>query len=437
MSLNRRFPALFADERAVLQSCMHGACAAAAALTIWALSGCTSVPPPDVLAQIDRVRVSPALAEAKTLSPAGFAHAEKLRSDANAAFASGDTAGAQILGERAMAAYTHATILSRMARAQALLGETKDAQDNAKEELASIDAEQVRITAEAEALELRVKVVTDAQPPIASEKGDRDREKARMSAARALSAQGRLLCGAAQLLLAQMPADEKPQKKTAPPPAAPAAPAAPGASDDPLVTADEALAPPSKEALSNKLLDLNNTLSKLESDLAAGPPAPIDQASRLRAGCLSVLASLRRTKTPVATVPGAGDTLLSELSAAGNWAPSRDDRGVFVTLRGLFKGDALLPAGAAKLSELGRVAAAHPNFPVLVVMHDDKEPGKKDQGSSKARLSLAAQTISAASGAAKIDSVLVGTAMPAVDPEGADRARNARIEVVFVVPETF
>lgn len=409
-------------------------CARGAAMVsaIAILQGCTPVPPPDVLAQIDRVRGTAFVVEAKELAPAGFAHAEKLRAEANEAFAAGDRAGAQILGERAMAAYAHATMLARVARAESALGQSKDEQSKAKEELGAIDAEQLRVTAEAEALELRVKVVTDAQPTLASEKSDGDREKARLSASRSLAVQGRLLCGAAQLLLAQMPADEKPKA-----PAAPPKTPAPGSSEDALASAGEALAPPSKETLSNKLLDLNNALGKLETDLAAGPPVPIDQASRLRAGCLSVLTSIRRTKTPVSSAPGAGDTLLSELSAVGNWAPSRDDRGVFVTLRGLFKGDALLPAGSARLAELGRIAAAHPSFPVLVVVHQDKEPGKKDEGAWKTRATLVAQAIQSASASTKIETFFPGTAMPAVDPEGADRARNARVEIIFVTPETF
>lgn len=395
---------------------------------------CTHPPPPDVLSEIEQVRASAAVASAKELAPNGFAHADKLRAEAKAAFDAGDPAGAQILGERAVAAYTHASILARIARAELSLGQTENVEAGAKKELSLIDEEQLRVTAEAEALELRVKVVKDAQPAVASEKADHDREKARWSAARALALQGRLLCGAAQLLLAQMPEQKAPARPVPPPPAK-----APDSdkSEDALAAANAALTPPTKESLSNQVLDHMNTLSKLESDLAAGPPAPIDQASRVRAGCLSALTGIRRIKTPVTAAPGAGDALLSELSAVGTWSPSRDDRGVFVTLRSVFKGEGLVPATAARLAELGRVAAAHPAFPVLVVLHQDKAADKKEEALWKTRASQVVQAISAASAQTKIESVQAGTAMPAVDPEGADRARNARVEIVFVVPETF
>jgi hypothetical protein len=32
---------------------------------------------------------------------------------------------------------------------------------------------------------------------------------------------------------------------------------------------------------------------------------------------------------------------------------------------------------------------------------------------------------------------MAGTAAPLVDPGGSDRARNARLEIVFVTPESF
>ena len=33
--------------------------------------------------------------------------------------------------------------------------------------------------------------------------------------------------------------------------------------------------------------------------------------------------------------------------------------------------------------------------------------------------------------------ILAGNAAPVVDPAGAEKARNARVEIVFVTPETF
>ena len=135
--------------------------------------------------------------------------------------------------------------------------------------------------------------------------------------------------------------------------------------------------------------------------------------------------------TPVTRAPGAGDALLAELSAMGTMAPSRDDRGVFVTLRGAFQGDGLTPAAQKDLANLGRVAAAHPAFPVLVVVHDDK-PGA---GGGKARGDAAVRALKSAS-APRVEAVLAGAAAPLASPGGRDGGGNARVEVVFVTPET-
>jgi flagellar motor protein MotB len=114
---------------------------------------------------------------------------------------------------------------------------------------------------------------------------------------------------------------------------------------------------------------------------------------------------------------------------------------VTVTLRNLFKGEALTPAASSRLAELGRIAAAHPTFPVVVVLHQDKEPAKKgkDQRDERAQMSRAELVVKAlkAERAPRVELVLAGAALPVVNPEGADRARNARVEVVFVTPETF
>ncbi len=82
---------------------------------------------------------------------------------------------------------------------------------------------------------------------------------------------------------------------------------------------------------------------------------------------------VRRAATPgLARAPGLRDAALAEISATGKLDPARDDRGVAVTLRGVFGGAALTPAGEARLAELGKIAAAHPSFPVALVLHTDK-----------------------------------------------------------------
>jgi hypothetical protein len=137
----------------------------------------------------------------------------------------------------------------------------------------------------------------------------------------------------------------------------------------------------------------------------------------------------------VSRAPGVGDALLADLSAAGKWSPARDDRGVVVTLRGLFAGSGLTPAGAARLRELAAIAAANPAFPIAIVLHSEKEPFARDEPTWKARAEAVVQVMRSPQ-APRVEPVLAGARAPLVDPAGSDRGRNARVEIVFVNPET-
>ena len=379
---------------------------AAAAALVACAAACAPVPKPDVLTELDGVRNGASANEAKTLAPDAFAHAEKLRTDAEAAFASGDTAGAQILGERAVAAYAHAHALARIARAGALGAEAETGLAAAETELGSLDADQARVAADADALERKLKVIRDAQPVVPSGKADPDREKARLAAARALAAQARLLCGAARLLAG-----------------GPALGAPAPASPDPKLTAE--------------LDQAEGAASKVEAELSAStvPAAPIDGATRARAGCLAALTAIRRAATPTSKAPGVGDALLAEMSATGKLDPARDDRGVLVTLRGAFRGAGLTPAGEARLVELGKIAAAHASFPVVVVLHSDRPLGA-GEAAEQGRAEAAAKAILRGAGnGVRVLPLVAGDRAPVADPAGPDRAHNARLEVVFVTPE--
>lgn len=367
-----------------------------AVLALAMATGCASVPRPSVVTEASHVSKSPAAKEAKQLAPGAFAHAEKLRREAEAAFEDGDHAGAQILGERAIAAYAHASALARVARAAEVAAKSEAELARASAELAVLEADHARVGAEVDALELKVRVVRDAQPIVPSRPANTAREKARLAAARALALQAQLLCGGARMLLAGDPTD--------------------------ATTAPQAA-----------LKDAQEALDQLTTLLASSPPAtPIDQAARARASCLAALTAVRRAKAPVSVAPGSGDALLAELSAAGA-LPSRDDRGVVVTLRGALEQPALSPETEARLAQLGRVAAAHPGFPVLVVIHLDKN-GTREQKLASARAEAITRALSAAH-ATKVEAVVAGTVAPVVDPSGRYRARNARVEIVFVTPE--
>ncbi len=386
-------------------------CGAIAALVL-AAAACAPVPRPLVLGEVDAVRGGAAATEASSLAPGAFAAAEKLRKEANAAFAAGDNAGSQILGEHALAAYAHAQALARIARAEASADAAQASLAASKKDLGSLDADQVRLAAEADALELKVRVARDAQPIEPSGRADPERERARAAAAKSLALQARLLCAAARLLQSG-------------PPAPAGAPPGAGPVPEPKV-----------------LDDATAALAKVDAELsdpkAAAGPAPIDEATRARAGCLAALTGIRRAATPVSSAPGAGDALLTELSAMGTLAPSRDDRGVVVAFRGLFDGrGALVPTAAARLAELGKIAAAHPSFPVEIILHADKPVPAKDEAAQRARGETVARAIADTARGARIETIVAGNAAPVVDPAGADRARNSRVEIVFVTPETF
>lgn len=385
--------------------CRIGAICAVASL----LFACAPVPRPAILTEVDQVGQGAAAAEARILAPGAFARAEKLRKDANAAFAAGDTAGAQLLGEQALAAFAHAHALSRIARAETATDEAEGRLVAARKELAGFEAEQASVAADTDALELKIRVARDAQPIQPSGKADPERETARLAAARALALQARLLCAGARLLTTGA--------------------ATGSAAPDPKLAA--------------QLEEATAALTKLDADLGPTPTvAPIDAATRVRAGCLAALTAIRRAGTPVSRAPGAGDALLAEISAMRSLSPSRDDRGVFLTLRGIFKegggpAAALTPAGEAHLAEIGRIAAAHPTFPALVIVHHDRALKPRDEPREHARAEAAAKAISAAAPGLKVLPIVAGNAAPLVDPAGADKARNARTEIVFVTPESF
>ncbi len=111
-----------------------------------------------------------------------------------------------------------------------------------------------------------------------------------------------------------------------------------------------------------------------------------------------------------------------------------------VTLRGLFSGGgaAITPAGEARLAELGKIAAAHPSFPALVVLHTDRPMPPRDEPAQHARAEAVAKALAKGGGSTvRVSEVVAGGGAPVADPAGPQRARNARVEIVFVTPEGF
>jgi flagellar motor protein MotB len=336
------------------------------------------------MSQADAVSEGAAAQEAHRLAPQAFLHAERLRREAHAAYRDDDLPVAQILSEHAIAAYSHAFVLARLAKAEQRREQARLELERAQQVLAQLDEQQQRVATEADDLEMRIKVARDAEPLAPNEPTSPKRERARLEAARSLALQARLLCTSTRLL----------------------------------------------DSKANGLSEDLKALDALDAVLAGQPEAtPIDEAVRLRSACLERLTLTRRAATRRAPAAGAADALLAELGDAGGLFVFRDDRGVVVTLRGLFSRDAqLTPTAQAQLAMLGRVAKAHPDFPVLVVSHGDSS------AVDDARMTAIVGALKAA-GALEVEQHNAGDVQPVVDParRGA-RERNTRVEIIFVAP---
>jgi hypothetical protein len=344
--------------------------------------GCATPARPQIMTVVDRTREGQAVLDARKNAPQAYARAELLRQRAEQAYADDDQPAAQILSEHALAAYLRATIEARLTRAEARLAEARLLEKTQADRLAQLDVEQQRLSAETADLELRAKVARDAEPLAKNEPASPERERARREAARAIVTQGSLLCVAARLV------------------------------------------EPNRSALTPLLSKADELRKKL--DTAA--PSPIDEATALRSDCLRELTLARRPRAQANPSQGESDALLAELSRA-DFLPFRDDRGVVVTLHALREAGKLSTKAAAKLGDLGRVAKAHPEFPLLVVSHDARSGAKEDGLSSQAVEALKA------AGASRIEAKSAGSTTPVVPPErpGA-AARNERLEIVFVSP---
>jgi hypothetical protein len=329
-------------------------CRLSAALVV--LAACTPTPRPVLLDKVAEVREAPASREAQTWAPQAHAHALELEHRAQAALAAGDTASAQLLADAALAAHEHAWVLARLARAERRRLAAEAELADQQRALAELQSQEQRLSAEAADLELRARVVKNAQPLAAPGTTTPERAEARRKAAGALSTQGRLLCVAARLL-------------------------------------GEA------EAVKDPLARLDELDRELESGKA---PRALEQATELRGHCLRLISSVRRRQ--VRTLPAApqapaapalaaqaapvvpADLVLAELSAAGQ-APARDERGVSVVLRDVFAPDGSLKEPArAQLQRLVETAKSHPDFPLLLVGHSSTAEARPAMGQQLAAL---------------------------------------------------
>lgn len=357
---------------------------ALAALVTIGIGGCANLPPPRSVEEANHVMETPAAREAARLAPQAHAQALKLRDRADAAYQAGDLAGAQILGEHAIAAMNRAFVLTRVVKAQRRFDEATAKLAKARTRLAELDEQAQRITAEADNLELKLKVARDAQPLADLESGSPAREKARAAAAKALVSQARLLCLATRLL------------------------------------------DPKRAGLSERLTKLD----KLEQSLSGGATVDVNAAIVARSDCLKELTLVRRPRLVAAPAEGLTDALLEELTKSEKFYAFRDDRGVVVVLRDLTTPDHKPTAtGVETLEALARVAKAHPEFPLLVVTHTTTSKAGQDADLESILKVLKDK------GAPKVEGHSAGDAQP-VAPQRRPGAkqRNTRVEIVFVSP---
>jgi hypothetical protein len=335
------------------------------------------------LDDMERVRAGTGTRDAAALAPEAYARAEQERRIALGEHAAGDDVGAVLHAQRAVAAYDHALTVVRLARATAELADAQKTLGDATTQVQGIEGSRQQLEREATALEERLRLSRERLLPASSAAASVAREEARRVAARSLALEARLLCDAARLVVAD----------------------------------------------ADGVADAEGELTKLQGRLALRP-APIDDAARLRARCLDVLTRARRASGDDA---GASDALLTELSAAGGWDPVRDERGVVVTLHGVFQGQDVTHDASKKLNDLGRVAAAHPGFALQVVVHDALPPKTPDETDAR-RAGVAIQALVAGGAAAgRIRAELAATWAPLVDARDArEQTRNERLDVVFV-----
>ncbi len=362
---------------------------AAVVLAMLPLAGCAMTPMRvAALDELERVRATPTTREAAATAPEAFARAEEQRALALRAHAAGDDTLAMIEADRAIAAYQHALVVVRLAKASIELADAQKSLGDATTQVHDLEAQRVDLDRQATELEQRVQVARQRLLPAESAATTAGREAARVVEARAMAAEARMLCGAARLVSTDAPG---------------------------LADADAAR------------LKLDAALDKPVH------PVPVDDAARARVACLDSLTRARREGAGAQRDEGHADVLLAELSATGKWEPSRDERGVVVTLRGAFHGKDLADGVAGKLQELGRVAAAHPDFALQIAVHDADPPPAKDDADAKRAEAVAKALVDGGAAAGRIDTELPGARAPIADP--ADRTlrpRNERLEIVFV-----
>ena len=350
--------------------------------------GCTAAPLPPPVTQADAVAESGAAMEAKDLAPQAFAAAEKMRAEAGWLYDEGRLEEAGIAGEQAIAGYNEAFALARAAKASERMALAQAELDQAKLAVAQLDVLQGQIAADADAYEMRARVHLDKEEVKDVDAISPERAKARRLAAKQLAAEADTLCLATRLL------------------------------DADAVNLDEA---------EKKISVLAKELSQgsMKDDL-------YPRATEVRADCLQRLTLVRRPETKKDPESAESDRLLKALSETGKLFAYRDDRGVVVNLPSPLSVQGSLSESATEaLKILAGTAKAHPDFPVLLVIHT----AKNGQEKRAEQISAAVQAALENGGVAKLTIQDVQDSQPAVSSRLQGSAeKNERVEVIFITP---
>jgi hypothetical protein len=350
-------------------------------VTLGCALSCASKVRPPILSELDAVRARPTMAETRRLAPQGHQQAERLFERAEAAWEEGQIAGSQIAAERALATYTRAEVLARIARAEQGLQASQEQLARLEQTQAELTSKQKTAAAELADLDLRLGIERDLEPIAPTTGSTPEREAARQRAARSTLAEAQLLCASASVL-------------------------SPGSH------ATEAL-----------LSAIDELYGRLESTTVA---VPVDQALGMRSRCLARLTEIRRPLQQASPVSTASDRLFVELGEA-QFSPSRDDRGISVVLRQVFEKNAVSETAKRQLTELGVLARSH-STGLLVVLHDAKgEP----TSSSQKQLPKLSELLRAA-GAPSVQPYAVGGRLPEVATTTGTGQNTQRLELIFV-----
>lgn len=166
---------------------------------------CAPLPLPDAVRDLDRTARLPAIEEAARAAPIARSHAAALVREAHEALRSKDFAGAQLLGEQAKAAFEVLVAEARLVRAEERRQKSEAELAGEATRLAGMDAENQRISADIAAIEHRIEALETVTSSAREGAPQRSLPAERLRVFEAARFEARVLCVAAELLLASPP----------------------------------------------------------------------------------------------------------------------------------------------------------------------------------------------------------------------------------------